>query len=96
MPDDSWWQPKHVVFLENKVKKYKERCVKTDLYFILNYLYTHADGESENHLPSKSATCFGFPIKPSYGTRINIKEKTDTLHKTLSIIKDWDLSRNLK
>jgi hypothetical protein len=32
--DDGWCQPKHVVFLENKVKKYKERCVKTDLYFI--------------------------------------------------------------
>ena len=29
------------------MKKYKERCVKTDLYFILNYLYTHGDGESE-------------------------------------------------
>jgi hypothetical protein len=29
------------------VKKYKERCVKTNLYFILNYLYTHGDGESE-------------------------------------------------
>jgi hypothetical protein len=36
-----------VVFLENKVKKYKERCVKTDLYFILNYLYPHRDGEIE-------------------------------------------------
>jgi hypothetical protein len=35
-PDDGWWQPKHVVFLENKVKKYKEQCVNTDLYFILN------------------------------------------------------------
>jgi hypothetical protein len=31
-PDDGWWQPKHVVLLENKVKKYKVRCVKTDLY----------------------------------------------------------------
>jgi hypothetical protein len=36
MPDDDWWQPKHVVFLENKVKKYKERCVKSNLYFIFN------------------------------------------------------------
>jgi hypothetical protein len=26
--------PMCVVFLENKVTKYKERCVKTDLYFI--------------------------------------------------------------
>jgi hypothetical protein len=35
------------VFLENKVKKYKEWCVKMDLYFILNYLFTPGDGESE-------------------------------------------------
>jgi hypothetical protein len=38
------------VFLENKVKKYKEGCVKKDLYFILNYLYTHGDGESEKNI----------------------------------------------
>jgi hypothetical protein len=31
------------------VKKYKEWCVKTDFYIILNYLYTHGDGESENY-----------------------------------------------
>jgi hypothetical protein len=29
------------------VKKYKEWCVKMDLYFILNYLYTHGDGENK-------------------------------------------------
>jgi hypothetical protein len=32
------------------VKKYKELCVKTDLYFILNYLYTHGDGESKKRI----------------------------------------------
>jgi hypothetical protein len=30
-PDDGWWQPKHVVFMKNKVRKYKKQCVKTDL-----------------------------------------------------------------
>jgi hypothetical protein len=27
----AWWQPKHVVFLKNKVRKHKKRCVKTDI-----------------------------------------------------------------
>jgi hypothetical protein len=33
--------------------KYKERCVKTDLYFILNYLYTHGDGKSKKKQKKK-------------------------------------------
>jgi hypothetical protein len=61
--------PKHVVFLGNIVRKFKERCVKTDLYFILNYLYTHGDGENKKLLIK-----FRYPRTLLFTTNPNIRQ----------------------